>query len=148
MKVEFAPHPPQFACRIARSTGGRQAGILFERKVQLVLSPQDGYLPSPWLHIWTDEGKENWAQPDGLHFDLSAWEIRILEVKIKHCAEARTQLQRYRGLIQQMFPGWPVHLVEIVRWLDPDVKGFGPFSLCPDPFTYKGRVPGVHILRV
>src|SRR5215471_11987855 len=117
MKVEFAPHPPAFAQPHTRATGGRAAGIQFEKKVQFVLSEQEGYLPSPWLQIEEDSGRTNFAQPDGVHFDLNSWEIRILEVKIKHCVEARVQLCRYRALMQQMFPGWPIHLIEVVRWL-------------------------------
>lgn len=147
MRVDFAAAPPAFATGNSRSRGGRAQGISYERKVQTHFRDVEGYLPSPWLILGAG-GRPNYAQPDGIHFDLATWTIRILEVKLKHCVEARAQLVRYGNLVQAMFPGWLIRKVEVVKWLDPDVKGFGPYQLCADPFTYTGDVPGVHILRL
>lgn len=147
MKIDFASRPPAFAQGAKRSKGGRAQGISYEKKVQTHFDSIPGYLPGPWLEMDVG-GRPSFAQPDGIQFDLEAMKIRIIEVKLKHCLEARAQLIRYKSLVQQMFPGWPIHLIEVVKWLDPDVKGFGPYQLCPDPFSYEGEAPGVHILRL
>ena len=147
MRIDFASRPPAFATGAKRPKGGRAQGISYEKKVQTHFDSVEGYLPGPWIEMDVG-GRPSYAQPDGVHFDLKAMKIRIIEVKLKHCVEARAQLTRYKSLISSMFPGWPIHLIEVVKWLDPDVKGFGPYQLCPDPFTYEGDTPGVHILRL
>lgn len=149
MQAEFLKEVPAFALRgLNKTSGAKYQGQLYERKVQEYFKESPGVLPSPWIGYRDRNGREAFCQPDLLHFDLDGWTIRIIEIKIRHCIEARTQLLRYQDVVRGMFPAWHIRLVEVAKWVDPDVRGFGPYELVEDPLRYEGKAPiAVYQLR-
>lgn len=146
----ICPRPPQFAIRNGTRRGAKADGIRYERKVQEQLcSRSPFYLPGPWI-IYVVEGRPFWCQPDGLHIDIEAGVISILEIKLRHTPAAAIQLRRlYEPVVRRLFPypSWGVRLVEVCRWFDPDTKFPEPFTLCPDPLAHKPQTIGIHVCK-
>lgn len=142
----FTRHVPAFARARPRSKGRKAEGLRYERKVQHVLEARsEWYLPSPWI-LYVVGGRPHWCQPDGIHFDVSAGLITIVEIKLSHTPDAHRQLRGvYEPCIRRMFPrpAWGVRLVEVVRWFDPDVKFPEPTTMTADPFAVPA--PGIHV---
>jgi len=66
----------------------------------------------------------NYAQPDGLLFDVRAGLITIVEIKYSHCAESYFQLvDKYLPIVSKCFGAdkWSFAMLEMVKWYDRDV---------------------------
>lgn len=148
--AHFCRAVPSFALRNGNRKGRKGEGLRYERKVQDVLTASsEWYLPSPWI-IYVVAGRPYWCQPDGIYFDVASGRIVICEIKLSHTPDAHRQLRGvYWPCLQRMFPqpAWRVHLVEICKWYDPDVKFPEHTLMCKDPFDHNNSVIGVHILR-
>lgn len=147
--AHFCLKPPGFANRQGTRRGAKATGIRYERKVQALFSGNDWYLPGPWI-LYVTGGSPYWCQPDGIHFDVNAGVLTIIEVKLKHTDDARLQLRGvYEPVLRRMFPDtlWTFRLVEVVKWYDPDITFREPHVMCADPFKHSSPQIGVHVCR-
>lgn len=147
--AHFCP-PPAFALKGGNRKGRKGEGLRYEAKVQEYLCERSElYLPSPWL-IYIVGGRPQWCQPDGIELNYKRGVVTIVEVKLTHTADAARQLRGvYEPVLRRMFsrPNWGVRLIEVTRWVDPDVRFPETTALCADPFKYEGTNIGVHIWR-
>lgn len=147
--ARFCP-PPAFALERAKRKGRKMEGIRYERKVHEHLEARsEYYLASPWI-VFIVDGRPQWCQPDGLHFDLDRGILTVIEVKYSHTADAYRQLRMvYSPVLARLFPPnlWDIRLVEMVKWFDPAIAFPEEISMCPDPFNHSSYAIGVHIWK-
>ena len=132
-----------------RVRGAKAEGIRYERKAQAYLEELFGeyYLPSPWIAYYED-GLERYCQPDGLIFNFLEGRITIIEIKLKHTADAYVQIKsKYAPRIREMFPShlWKLSACEVVRWYDPHTYFPEDAVLTKDIGRLTPEVFGVHI---
>lgn len=147
--AHFCP-PPAWALEQRAKRGRKAEGLRYERKVQAHMEAEsEWYLAGPWL-IYIIGGRPHWCQPDGLHFDVQAGIITIIEIKYSHTTDAYWQLRHlYSHVLGHIFPDrdWTFRLVEVVKWYDPAVKFPEPTVMCPDPLRHASESIGVHIWK-
>ena len=107
-----------------RRTKAQLAGIRYEHHAQDYLTGIYGerYVPGPWISWLDTSGRERFCQPDGLLFDFMAGRITIIEIKLKHTADAWKQIKRkYEPRVREIFPSplWTISACEVVHWYDP-----------------------------
>lgn len=140
----MASSEPPFL-RTPRRRGSKAAGLRYERKA---LNTLEGIYPefvrSPWFRfIASGSPKPRWCQPDGLLFDIPHGIIYLVEVKLKHTADAWWQVRHlYEPVVAACFGGegkgagpsplWRIAAVQVVRWFDPDASFPEPFKVVPE----------------
>jgi hypothetical protein len=148
----FAANAPHFGGRKNRSSPAQKAGLRYERKAQVYLEEMypNNYVASPWIVFrLRHEPMVRWCQPDGLVVDPQESKLTIIEIKLRHMAEAYTQMTGiYDPVIRKIFPpNWRIRHCEVVRYYDPDSLFPVPVQLVTDPLmTPAGRF-AVHIWR-
>ena len=109
--------PPAFVVPRRSKNPARASGVRYEKKVHSYLSetyPEE-YVIAPWVRFHSRGGtKALYCQPDAL----------LLEIKIKHTADAWWQVRRlYLPVVQHIFGlDWAYIAVEITKWFDPHTK--------------------------
>lgn len=140
---------PHFGARKNRPTQAQKAGLRYERKAQDYLQSlyPDSYVASPWLVFrLRQEPCLRWCQPDGVIVDPSASTITIVEIKLRHMAEAYTQVNGiYLPVLRKIFPGWHFRQVEVTRWYDPAANFPVPVQLLSGIDVASRSRFGVHI---
>ena len=136
-----------------RSQGAKAAGRQYEKKVQEYLLSRfpESYVNSPWIRYQSIPGAP-WrlCQPDGLLIDIQGGKITVVEIKIRHCAEAWWQVRRlYEPVVQCIFGAdcFEYAAVEVVRWYDPHTHFPESFTLVNNPATVDPTRFGVHICQ-
>lgn len=144
-----------FLCKKQRIGKGAKAdGIRYEKKAQQKLQEMYGgsYLASPWFsYRKTPNGRLCIRQPDGLVFDFHRGIIFIVEIKLRHTADAWTQIRRvYEPLVRAAFPRhlWEIRVCEVVRWFDPHTYFPEDISMVESVDAVLPARFGVHILSV
>lgn len=148
----FSAVTPRFGGRKnhGRSPAQRE-GLRYEARAQdylLQLYP-DTYVPSPWLTFrLRHEPMPRWCQPDGIIVDMETGRLIIIEIKLRHMAEAYTQvIGIYQPVLKKIFPGWEMRHVEMVRWYDAGSYFPVPVQLISNiDLAPRGRF-GVHIWK-
>ena len=144
---------PSFAKKRKRVKGALARGISYERKAQRYLEKryQEFYVPSPWFRFKESGSSQlRWCQPDGLLFLIPYCRIIIVEIKLRHTAEAYWQSKLLYGpVLKQAFPSqlWELAHCEVTQWYDPvtafpEYPALYPDVLLTDPIRY-----GVHIWK-
>ena len=101
-----------------RFTQVQKAGIRYENRVSKYLSfrfGSDNYAPKQWIRYDYVGGKyPTHVELDGVVIDRKTKTLKIVEMKLTHTFRAFHQLEvKYRPLIEDIFPDWNVHIVEI-----------------------------------
>lgn len=113
--------------------------------------PDSIWLPGPWLEFWEQGARRpRWCQPDGILLQPRAGHLVIVEVKLRHIADAYWSLfYLYAPVLACIFPRsvWTRALCEVVRWYDP-AEPFPPHIMCADPAKLASGALGVHICAV
>lgn len=142
-------YPPSFGARKNRSSQAQRAGLKYERKAQehmMALYP-DSYVPSPWLMFrLKSEPLLRYCQPDGFVCDIERGIITIVEIKLRHCAEAYSQvIGIYWPVLKQIFPTFEFRWMELTRFYDPMTDFPVPVQMVSDvDLVPRGRF-AVHI---
>lgn len=147
---------PLWATVKNRPTAARRAGLRYEARAQAHLHelyPEElmdqgiAYLQSPWI-IFSLKGEPmpKYCQPDGLIIDLPKSRITVVEIKLKHTADAHTQLAGiYTPVVRRIFPGFQIRTLELTRWYDPAIDFPVPVQLVSDISLVPSGRMGVHI---
>lgn len=126
-----------------------RAGIKYERRAQGYLNElyPDTYVESPWLMFrLRREPMLRWCQPDGMVVDIERGILLIVEIKLRHCAEAYTQINGiYHPVLHKIFPGFAFRQVEVTRWYDPATHFPVPVQLVSSLSLVPSGRFGVHI---
>lgn len=147
-----------------RRRGSKANGIRYERKALTSLeSRYPNLLRSPWFRFVSSGCRDpRWCQPDGLIFDPFRGIIFILEVKLKHTADAWWQVRHlYEPVVAACFGSgpcgadsvaggvslWKIAAVQVVRWFDPDTPFPEPFRVVPDIANAKPEEFSIFIQR-
>jgi hypothetical protein len=146
----FANFRPHFGGRKNRSSPAQKAGIRYEYKAQDYLEAlyPVHYVRSPWLMFrLKGEPIPRFCQPDGIIVEPERSRIIIVEIKLRHCAEAYTQVTGiYAPVLRKIFPPpWGFRFVELTRWYDPAVSFPAPIQKLSDISLVPGGRFGVHI---
>lgn len=107
----------------------KKAGISFEKKVcaQLSLTYPERFISQICFKfvdssIW-NPGRSQTCYVDGLLFSADWKSVTLIEIKLRHSADAFHQLWNfYRPIVQKAWPCLQVNCLEICRWYDPAVK--------------------------
>jgi hypothetical protein len=96
--------------------GTRARGLTFERKVGKILT---NIWPQTRAGVWLrfkDWAGEAWAQPD-FYVPLED-RVLIFECKLTECRQAWVQLDKYKGLLEEMLglPACRVMVCKNLRW--------------------------------
>jgi hypothetical protein len=130
--ARIAAKPPAWIKR-KRARGKRGAGRAYEAKVhEWLLGQYDTYMPGLWFCYGTAQGDNTrWCQPDGILLDLHKPALYIIEVKLSHTERSFWQLRElYLPVVTRAWGAdWPVRLVEVVRWYNPDAEYPGKIKL-------------------
>lgn len=143
---------PSFV-RPSRAKGAKAAGLRYESKALDFLSKEHAhFVRSPWFRytLRALPGRVNYAQPDGVFFDVAQGLAIIVEIKHAHTADAYFQLvDKYTPIVQRFLCGgdWRIAVVEIVRWYDAATAFPCSVRLIDDPTSARPGTFGVHILR-
>lgn len=145
----FMARQPHFGARKNRPTQAQRAGIRYERRAQeylLELYPHS-YVPSPWLSFRLHkEPCLRFCQPDGIIIDVEKSTITIVEIKLRHMAEAYTQVNGiYLPVLRKIFPRFFFKQVEMTRWYDPAAHFPVPVQLLSGIDLASHARFGVHI---
>ena len=103
------------------NTAAQKAGKRFEKKLLAKLETKPGFqvLKAPWIQY--ENGTTRWCQPDALIIRKD--DILIIEAKLTHTANAYWQLRLlYEPVVRMLSPGARIHLVEITRSFDPNIR--------------------------
>lgn len=146
IKAAYITKMPQYAVR-HKYRGKRLKGVQYEYAAQDYLAGLSlNYVPGFWLRFLDDDGWK-YCQPDGLHFDFDRGVITIVEIKLKHTADAwwQTKLLYYR-VLSLVFPEplWRYEFVEVVQWYDCATPFPEELRLVPAPFMHSDKFK-VHI---
>ena len=119
-----------------RLRGAKKKGVIYESLAQRHLQEVygDAYIPSPWFKYFdAGEEKVKWCQPDGLLIDVKRGLITIVEIKLKHTANAWWQLQfKYFPVVKKVFGDlFSYPFVEVVQWYDTS-------NIFPVSYTLRG----------
>jgi hypothetical protein len=142
---------PPFKLKTTRNPRFR-AGIRYEEDVlkHLARNLGEGFLAKPWF-CYQGEFRPYpaYCQLDGLFLPRREEEPLILfEAKYRHTADAFFQIENiYRPVVQAVFPGRDIEVVEVVRWYDAAVEFPVPVQLCGDPGKPYRRAFNVHIFN-
>lgn len=148
----FSKNLPLFAQR-GRTRGVRRQGQIYEARWQEYAEQRfDYYLRSPWLVFKTESRPHTWqwCQPDGLLFQPEKLSIIVVEVKLKHTADAFWQVERlYLPILSKVFEGrkWRFRKLEVVKWFDPASYFPCDPQLVQDPELTPRTGMGVHIWK-
>lgn len=106
---------------------------MLEHLALLVLGHSQLLLKSgPWVEF-VDRGKRRWCQPDAILLELNQRLAFVYEVKYQHTADAWWQLRwLYSPVIEKIYPGWTIGLMEICHWHDPATLFPEPYDLSHD----------------
>jgi len=149
----YSPIPPPFIHERPRRKGNRGLGQKYEDQAQTFFSEEFGsfYIPSPWFRFRASGSeKTRWCQPDGLIFQPVHLTITIVEIKLRHTADAWWQTQRlYLPVISNLFPPslWAYNICEVVKWYDPAVAFPERHRLAASPLVLNPNEFGVHIYK-
>lgn len=103
--------------------GAKGLGARFEKKA-LAPSPHvaDRLLPGPILDF-VQGSKPQRAIPDALLWSTDWNSICVIEVKLRHSADAFYQIQNfYLPLVSRIFPSFRICSLELCKFYDPSVK--------------------------
>lgn len=135
-----------------RSAQGR--GVRYERKAQNYLTElTDYYIQSPWFKFYSrGAARALYCCPDGLLVNPSRGVITIVEIKLKHTADAWWQVRNlYEPVVRHFFQtpafDWRYAFCEVVKFLDPSTTFPEDYSMVPDPDTIVPNRWGVHVWR-
>lgn len=133
--AELTPEP-LFINEPVRLVGKKGEGVRYERKAQSYLEQVYGesYVASPWLRFRSNTDSDwRYCQPDGLHFDFRSGLIVIVEIKLKHTAQAWWQVRElYQPVLECLFGNlWQFAACEVVKWYDPHT--YFPEAITPTP---------------
>ena len=128
-EVTFAEFisPPPFVVTRRTKNKARADGIRYEKKAHKYLADtyEDECVIAPWI-TFTSKGrtKPSYCQPDTILLDIRRGTITIIEIKIKHTADAWWQVRRlYLPVVQCIFGSdWEYIAVELTKWFDPHTK--------------------------
>lgn len=135
-----------------RVRGAKLSGLAYERRAQEYLEERlEGlYVRSPWIAYKLKAEKQvRFCQPDGIYFNFAQLYIGIIELKLKHTAEAYWQIKNlYEPLLKVIFPKhFTFRAIEMCKWFD----GTDYFPCDPvmvnDLELFPARGFGVHIWR-
>ncbi len=145
-------YPPGFVAS-RRRTRSRTflAGLAFEKQVRLSLAAAfpTQLIPSPWFTFRTADAptRLRWCQPDALLLDIRRSRITIVEVKLRHTADAWWQLRRlYEPVVRAAFgAAWGCSACEVVKYFDPATAFPEAFEFVDDLGTIHPAQFAVHI---
>ena len=151
-EVELSAEPAFVSAAQAKAKGVQRQGILYERRVHDYLTARYGrmYIRSPWLRFrgfrarqWRD------CQPDGIIYDLQALHVSIVEVKLRHTAQAWWQLRKlYEPVIAGLFgPDVQTAVCEVTKSFDPHTQFPEPIRLVPEPHRPGDTQFGIHVFN-
>jgi hypothetical protein len=107
------------------------------------------YVPGPWLRYHNEhERKARWCKPDGLFMDFRRGLVTVVEVKLKHTADAWWQLRRvYEPVLRTLLgpDDWRYAFLEVVRWYDPHIAFPQAHAMIAEPARMSPDSFGVHI---
>lgn len=117
--------PPPFAIAAGKPTAAQRAGLRYEEKALSYCegwARVSGYSPlsKQWIEYRDRSGCVKWAQPD--FFALSDFDdnLILVELKIRHTRDAFKQLERYKRLLQAIYPDRHICPIEVCRYFDCD----------------------------
>ena len=117
--------------------GARARGVKYERIIQKRMQDRFSfYEPSPWMHFVSEEAPEGrYACPDGLLIDKEHDTITIVEIKLKHTANAWWQVRGlYEPLVRAFYgDAWRYRAFEIMHWFDATVPFPETIKMTQDP---------------
>ena len=137
-----------------KKRGKAREGLRYEKKVHEEFTRRypSLYVPSLWLEY--ENAKDSYlhrCQPDGLLFNFPLSRIIVIEVKLKHTAQAYYQLRNlYLPVLSLIFPPslWELVPCEVVKWFDPSTTFPSPTRLCREPlYASRGKNFNVHIFN-
>lgn len=106
--------------------GSKGQGIRFEKKVnQKLVEEYPGYVPSLPLAFAVSGSGKKMAIPDGVL--VTEKEIVVVEIKLRHCAEAWHQLRRLYFPLIEAATGRSPRLLEICQNYTPGLDFPEPF---------------------
>jgi hypothetical protein len=120
----FAIAPPPFATPRRRLPTGRKGdGLRYEKAINQCLTKEYGerYIVGPWVeYAMVGDSQIHFAQPDGLLINVDSGLITIVEMKYQHTVDAYRQTEKYRALLECIFPPalWRFAVCEVVKWYD------------------------------
>lgn len=119
--------PPSFVVPSRTRNKARADGIRYEKKAHKYLAEtyEDECVIAPWIRFKSaGRAKASYCQPDAIILDIRRGTITIVEIKIKHTADAWWQVRRlYLPVIRHIFgEGWGYISVELTKWFDPHTK--------------------------
>lgn len=120
-------------------------GIKYEAKVHERLGEEWGlqYIPNQWWKYGLEDNRAHYCQTDGLLFLPDRKLCVLVEVKLKHTAEAYWQTENlYVPLLAGYFRNTDIKIavVEVCKWFDP----ITPFPVKP---TLCEELTAVHVNR-
>ena len=130
--------------------GAAGAGLRYEAKVHehFLKTYPLAYVAGPWFRYRNEEDKVHYCQPDGLLVNFKTGLVTIVEIKLKHTADAWWQLKKlYEPVLERVFTKdlWALSALEVVRWYDPDTPFPQAHALIKDPLSVGAGKIGVHI---
>lgn len=141
---------PTFAPGTATTTAQKR-GKQYERKALVALEEVYAHelVPHPWFYYQDRFDHPRWCQPDALLIRPYQGKITIIEIKLRHTADAYHQLfELYLPIVKWTFgPQWKYSCCEVVRWYDAAEKVPEPARLCNEPDLANPGVFGVYICR-
>jgi hypothetical protein len=150
--AEHSPISPPFVKNPYRK-GARGRGLAYEAKVHKEFEERfpEGYVAGPWFRFRAvGDKKDRWCQPDGLLFVPQIQRIFLIEIKLRHTADAWWQTRLlYLPILAHLFPEsmWDFCICEVVRWFDPATSFPESFDMLPDLLGAQPSRFGVHILK-
>jgi len=139
--------PPPFAiAKGKKPTAAQRAGLRYEEKALSYCegwARTHGYSPlsKQWIEYRDLSGCVKWAEVDFFCISKTDDNLILVEAKIRHTRDAFKQLERYKGLLQQIYPNNHICPVEICRYFDCDEAKTELLSdLRPHPFPHAAVV--------
>lgn len=109
-------------------TAAQSAGLNYEAKVFEHLEVSGELFLAHLPFSFHSGSRVNRIIPDGVMVSRTRAELYIVEVKLRHTAEAYHQLQFYSKIIAKAFPSLKIRRLEVVKYYNPAV-------ILPEPKT-------------
>lgn len=154
--AQYAPEAPLFK-KGKKPTKVQRDGLLYEEKVhkyieEEVKKKEDKdlhYLKSPWI-VYREAGAPFnsllYCQPDTVLVHLERKLITIVEIKLQHTEQAWWQIRKlYEPILRHIYPGFNIHALEVVKWMDGTVAFPESIVYSKDLFSTQDKHFCVHM---
>lgn len=106
-----------------RARGAKLSGLAYEKRAQQYLEERFNglYIRGPWIaYKLRHEKQVRFCQPDGIYFNFPQLYVGIIELKLKHTAEAYWQIKNlYEPLLRKIFSEhFTFRAIEMCKWFD------------------------------